>query len=68
MTSNPDRNFGLMVSVAMISGAIVMYLAPGIMEASGLSGLLYLFSALGAVGLFLVRLRPLASRRKRRIP
>ena len=60
MTSNPDRNFGLMVSVAMISGAIVMYLAPGIMEASGLSGLLYLFSALGAVGLFLVRFAPLS--------
>ena len=42
----------------MISAIVSVYLAPGIMEASGLSGSLYLFSALGAVGLFLVRFAP----------
>ncbi len=58
LTSNPDRNFGLIVVWLLIYGAFGMLLMPTAYEVVGMNGLYVFFALFCASGLFIVKALP----------
>ena len=62
MTPHPDRNFGLMVMLAMLYGAVVFYCLPWLFSSFGFAGLLSLFVGLAVLSLLFVPFVPKSGR------
>ena len=58
MTSNPDRNFGLLVVWVLVYGAIGVLIAPAALAATGLDGIWIFLAVFCAMGLACVRYLP----------
>ena len=44
LTSNPDRNFGLLIAWVLTYGAVVLFLMPSVYGAAGMGGALWFFA------------------------
>jgi predicted MFS family arabinose efflux permease len=58
LTSNPDRNFGLLITWVLTYGAIVLVLMPGAYATIGMGGVLWFFALFPLVALPFVRYLP----------
>jgi predicted MFS family arabinose efflux permease len=58
LTRNTDRNFGLLITWVLVYGAIVLLAMPSVLEAVGMSGVLWFFALFPLVALPLIRYMP----------
>lgn len=58
LTDRPDRNFGILVALSGVYGAIVLGLMPSLYSFAGMPGLLLFFAVFAALGLLLVKWIP----------
>lgn len=55
LTSNPDRNFGWLITWVLVYGAVALLLMPTAYQLTGLTGVLVFFAALPLAALLVVR-------------
>lgn len=67
LSLKPERNFGFTIVMALSYGATVLLLMPGIYACAGMPGILLLFAAFAAAGLYFVRYVPVSGRQRAQI-
>ncbi len=58
LTSNPDRNFGVLISCVLLYGAVVLYLMPSAYAHTGMTGILGFFALFPLTALPFVKALP----------
>ena len=60
LTSNPDRNFGLLIMWVLTYGAIVLWAMPAVYDAFGFNGMLWFFAIFPLIAMPFVRHLPVS--------